>query len=621
AELTRFDSKNLRRVLAALGKSGTGIPFKGHYVTGCQRLLQAGFALLQRKFRLSTFGDVDHHPREPPWLSLAVIETLAARDYPAHASVLLNHATALGIFLSRCNRVLDRRLQTPDILGMHSLEKKRKGSAFLTFFRIDRAQRGELRVAIDGVRGNAPVPCSNHPCRIERTTQPVPAFAQRLLRQMTLNRQRHGVCDESNRIQVLLGRASWLVIVNSEGTEDAPVHRLDGRGPAGSQPVGLCEISVVDPKRIVGDVRDDYRLATKRGRAARPGSWTNGSPVDGIAVGLGQARCGPVQKVFAVFVQYEDRGHHLDIGPLFYGAQQFIQDVRKRSAGRNLGKHAPFGFDLFMQSLFRVLVLGDVAGDAEQSHRHILATAHNRALKCNPAKLTGIRVARRMHHPVFGVPYAATALCLCKCSVYKHAVIRMNEASPLLEGLGRLVVSMNLSSPRIALETTRVEVHAKRPKLGAAEGQLEAFVAYPEYRFIPAPLREQRGEDQNQERCSKHEGLSGEDAVRKVGACVSEVPEAEGYRPDDNQGHDKRCGRCEHRPTTYCNPQENGEHQGHGQGRRPRRLWQGRDKYAQHDQRRERHGAFDQLVARQSFALGLAQSNQKRRDRDNAQRA
>src|SRR5262245_27610311 len=82
AELTRFNSKNLRRVLAALGKSGTGIPFKGHDVTGCQRLLQAGFALLQRKLRLSTFGDVDDRPREPQWLSLRVIEALAARDYP-----------------------------------------------------------------------------------------------------------------------------------------------------------------------------------------------------------------------------------------------------------------------------------------------------------------------------------------------------------------------------------------------------------------------------------------------------------------------------------------------------------------------------------------------------------
>ena len=53
---------------------------------------------------------------------------------------------------------------------------------------------------------------------------------------------------------------------------------------------------------------------------------------------------------------------------LLHGAHQLVQDVGERHTGRNLGKHAPFHLDLLVQSFLRVLVLGDVAGDAEQSH-------------------------------------------------------------------------------------------------------------------------------------------------------------------------------------------------------------------------------------------------------------
>ena len=75
--------------------------------------------------------------------------------------------------------------------------------------------------------------------------------------------------------------------------------------------------------------------------------------------------------------------------------------------------------------------------------------------------------------------------------IYAHSVIGMNEAPPVLDGLGQRHMPMNVRSARIALEETRVEVQAERTKLGTIEGQLKTLLALVlSAASLPAPLGE-----------------------------------------------------------------------------------------------------------------------------------
>ena len=62
------------------------------------------------------------------------------------------------------------------------------------------------------------------------------------------------------------------------------------------------KIPIVDPKRIVGNVGDDYGLATEGGRTAGSGSGADCGTVNRVAIGLRQARRGAVQKTLSLFV-------------------------------------------------------------------------------------------------------------------------------------------------------------------------------------------------------------------------------------------------------------------------------------------------------------------------------
>src|SRR5262245_57830173 len=134
--------------------------------------------------------------------------------------------------------------------------------------------------------------------------------------------------------------------------------------------------------------------------------------------------------------------------------------------------------------------MSDVAGNTKQSHGSALGIAHNRALRRNPARLTGMQVVRWGHYSVFGVPNATGALCLCQGSIYAHEVLGMNEAPRLIDRHWRHVVSMNLRGTCIALEVAGGKIRAECTKLGSIEGQLKAFLALLERRFARAPVGE-----------------------------------------------------------------------------------------------------------------------------------
>src|SRR5262249_32645138 len=111
--------------------------------------------------------------------------------------------------------------------------------------------------------------------------------------------------------------------------------------------------------------------------------------------------------------------------PYFYiGVISEGSDETRSSRQRALSIH--IGECLLCPLSFR-----NIAGHAKQSHGSSLGIAHNRTLHRNPARLTGVQVARWGHHSVFSVPDATGALCLCEGSVYARKVVGMNEAPRL----------------------------------------------------------------------------------------------------------------------------------------------------------------------------------------------
>src|SRR5262245_35151687 len=95
-------------------------------------------------------------------------------------------------------------------------------------------------------------------------------FEQHLLRLIALNRQRHRTRYEGDRFAVLLGPAARLAVIDCKSSENPSIRRPDRRRPAGAEPMRQGQIAVVGPKRIVGNVYDEYRLAAEGCRAARP---------------------------------------------------------------------------------------------------------------------------------------------------------------------------------------------------------------------------------------------------------------------------------------------------------------------------------------------------------------
>ena len=64
--------------------------------------------------------------------------------------------------------------------------------------------------------------------------------------------------------------------------------------------MGQGDVAIVGPERIVGDVRNDYRLCAIGCRAARSRCRTNGQAIDCVGIGLGKTGRGSVPKTIAI---------------------------------------------------------------------------------------------------------------------------------------------------------------------------------------------------------------------------------------------------------------------------------------------------------------------------------
>ena len=102
-----------------------------------------------------------------------------------------------------------------------------------------------------------------------------------------------------------------------------------------------------------------------------------------------------------------------------------------------------------------------------------------------------MRVVRRGHHPVFGLPDAAGGvLCLPNGSVYAAKVVGMNVAPRFFDRRGQQGVPMKPRYAHIAVELTGSKVRAECTKLGTIKGQMKALRALFECLFAPAPFGE-----------------------------------------------------------------------------------------------------------------------------------
>ena len=90
-------------------------------------------------------------------------------------------------------------------------------------------------------------------------------------------------------------------------------------------------------------------------------------------------------------------------------------------------------------------------------------------------------------------------------------------------------------------------------------------------------------------------------------------------RRDERNGDDKRRGRGEHRTAAGRYPQEHREEHGDRHERNPRACRRDEGKCAHQGQHHERQRSFRQLAPRQWLMRKLTQTDDQRRDRDDAQ--
>ena len=143
-----------------------------------------------------------------------------------------------------------------------------------------------------------------------------------------------------------------------------------------------------------------------------------------------------------------------------------------------------------------------------------------------------MHVACWVRHPIFGIPNAAGTLCLRQGRIYANSVLGMDKAPRFSDRCWLHVVPLNQGSARIALEATSGKVCAECTQLGSIKSQLKALFTLFKHHFTAAPVGEQSGKNEGQQCAHQDDGLRSKYAVGKRDTRVSEMSDAEGYRPN-----------------------------------------------------------------------------------------
>ncbi len=138
---------------------------------------------------------------------------------------------------------------------------------------------------------------------------------------------------------------------------------MDGRGPAGAQPVGEGEVAEIGPQGVGGDVGHDDLAIEVRRRAARAHAGADGDAMDGIVVGGREAGRGPAQQAPAGVIQQQHRAERAR-GVGFEAPHHAVEHLGQRARPHDELERAFFP----PQQGFGTALVADVVRDAEQRH-------------------------------------------------------------------------------------------------------------------------------------------------------------------------------------------------------------------------------------------------------------
>ena len=165
------------------------------------------------------------------------------------------------------------------------------------------------------------------------------AALQPFLGQVLLERDAGQAGTLLDQVNVLIGRRVCRAVV--EGFALALVgaavdlEREDGLRPASTQSGAGGQRKIRRPVGVRRDVLDDHALAGKGGRAARPGTHSDGKSVESFVVEVRQAGCDAAFEPFPIVVEQQDAAQHRGI-QLLHTKHQCLKNVWKRLAS---GQH------------------------------------------------------------------------------------------------------------------------------------------------------------------------------------------------------------------------------------------------------------------------------------------
>ena len=150
------------------------------------------------------------------------------------------------------------------------------------------------------------------------------------------------------------------------------------------------------------------------------------------------------------------------------------------------------------------------------------------------------------------------------------AVVRMHPREKVARGKGLpRVEPQDLNGVGAALRRTRAHLPCERRDRPCRQRLLQAGLALLKRGFVLPPFGEQCGENVCTERDSQDAGASGKHAVCHRETRIAEATDSDRRRPDDCEGDDEGCRRCEDRPAACRNPQQDRKQQCNGYDRRP----------------------------------------------------
>ena len=191
------------------------------------------------------------------------------------------------------------------------------------------------------------------------------ALAQRFDVLVALDGQARQGLHLAQKRPVAVGGTRRRCAVHGERPQHGVAGAFDGHRPAGPQVVRARQVAEPLPPRIGRDVFRNHRVAAVNRCTARPRVGSDGRPVDGLDVRVGQVGSGCVAQAPGVRVVEHDGGVHVR-EPRLDGVHKILKDVGQRHGAR----HLLHGARLKVLPRLGVLALGGLAAQLQLVDDH-----------------------------------------------------------------------------------------------------------------------------------------------------------------------------------------------------------------------------------------------------------